>query len=60
MRVESKELIELMEEAVNVAVSFSLRAPDVGVKGAVGALAPAEREMEVKVHSDILGDWRIW
>ena len=41
----------MMEEAVNVAVSFRLRAPDVGMKGAVGALAPAEREMEIKVHS---------
>ena len=51
--------MELMEEAVNVAVTFRRRAPDVGVKGAVSALAPAEREMEVEVHSDILGDWRI-
>ena len=43
--------MELMEEAVNVAVTFRRRAPDVGVKGAVSALAPAEREMEVEVHS---------
>ena len=53
MRVESKELMELMEEAVNVAVSFRLRATDVGVKGAVGALAPAEREMEVEVQAGV-------
>ena len=43
--------MELMEDAVNVLVAFFLGASDVGVKGAVGALAPAEREMDVKVHS---------
>ena len=45
--------MELMEDAVNVLVAFFLGASDIGVKGAVGALAPAEREMDVEVHSEV-------
>ena len=45
-----KELMELMEDAINVLVAFFLGASDIGVKGAVGALAPAEREMDVEVE----------
>ena len=45
--------MELMEDVGYVTVAFSVRAPDVGVKGAVGALAPAERELEVEVHSEV-------
>ena len=58
-------MIELMEEVGNVVASILFGAPDVGVKGAVGALAPAKREMEVEVHSEVywgiggLGDWVI-
>ena len=63
--------MELMENPVNVLFAFFLGASDIGVKGAVGALAPAEREMEVEVHSEVywgiggledlgLVDWRIW
>ena len=46
-------MIELMEEAGNVVASILFGAPDVGVKGAVGALTPAKREMEVEVHSEV-------
>ena len=55
-----------MEDAGNVAVSLRLRASDVGVKGAVGALAPAKREMDVEIQSEVywgiggFGDWVIW
>ena len=45
--------MELMEDAVNVLVAFFLGASDVGVKGAVGALAPAEREMDVEVQAGV-------